>query len=182
MGRKAYTKAQKVEAFLKRNQGARAGEIPKATGVDISYVYVVKSNSKKLKAGDVATKKAPKGQQLKDLLYKVTQGRGRPRKKVSLSATQAEAVKQVAPQVFQGVSGNQYKVMDFSVDNVNSPSHYKAGGIETIDFIEAKQLGYNLGNVVKYVSRAHYKGMKIEDLKKAEWYLKREIANMEKVK
>jgi hypothetical protein len=72
--------------------------------------------------------------------------------------------------------------MDFSVDNVNSPSHYKTGGIETIDFIEAKQLGYNLGNVVKYVSRAHYKGMKIEDLKKAEWYLKREFANMEKVK
>jgi hypothetical protein len=67
-------------------------------------------------------------------------------------------------------------------DNVNSPAHYKAGGIETIDFIEAKKLGYNLGNVVKYVSRADYKGRLVEDLKKAEWYLKREIANMEKVK
>ena len=65
-------------------------------------------------------------------------------------------------------------------DNVNSPAHYKAGGIETIDFIEAKKLGYNLGNVVKYVSRAEYKGKLIEDLRKAEWYLKREIANMEK--
>lgn len=65
-------------------------------------------------------------------------------------------------------------------DNVNSPTHYRAGGIETIDFIEAKKLGYNLGNVVKYVSRADYKGRLIEDLKKAEWYLKREIANMEK--
>jgi len=65
-------------------------------------------------------------------------------------------------------------------DSVNSPTHYKAGGIETIDFIEAKKLGYNLGNVVKYVSRAEYKGRLIEDLRKAEWYLKREIANMEK--
>ena len=64
--------------------------------------------------------------------------------------------------------------------NVNNPEHYKAGGIETIDFIEAKKLGYNLGNVVKYVSRAEYKGRLIEDLRKAEWYLKREIANMEK--
>jgi hypothetical protein len=67
-------------------------------------------------------------------------------------------------------------------DNVNSPNHYTTGGIETIDFIEAKKLGYNLGNVVKYVSRADYKGRLIEDLRKAEWYLKREIANMEKSK
>jgi len=66
-------------------------------------------------------------------------------------------------------------------DNVNSPAHYTTGGIETIDFIEAKNLGYNLGNVVKYVSRAHYKGRKIEDLKKAEWYLKREITALEKI-
>ena len=65
-------------------------------------------------------------------------------------------------------------------DNVNSPAHYKAGGIETIDFIEAKHLGYNLGNVVKYISRADYKGKNLEDLKKAEWYLKREITILEK--
>jgi len=62
------------------------------------------------------------------------------------------------------------------MDNVNSPSHYKDGGIETIDFIEAKQLGYNLGNVVKYVSRAGKKGDRLEDLKKAQWYLAREIS------
>jgi hypothetical protein len=65
-------------------------------------------------------------------------------------------------------------------DNVNSPAHYKAGGIETIDFIEAKELGYNLGNVIKYVSRADHKGKKLEDLKKAEWYLAREIKNLSK--
>lgn len=62
-------------------------------------------------------------------------------------------------------------------DNVNHPAHYKVGGIETIDFIEAKQLNYNLGNVVKYITRADHKGNNIEDLQKARWYLNREIAN-----
>ena len=62
------------------------------------------------------------------------------------------------------------------VDNVNSPAHYKQGGIETIDFIEAKELNYHLGNVVKYITRADYKGNRHEDLLKARWYLNREIA------
>ena len=48
------------------------------------------------------------------------------------------------------------------------------------DFIEAKNLGYNLGNVVKYVSRADLKGNKLEDLQKARWYLDRAIANISK--
>lgn len=60
-------------------------------------------------------------------------------------------------------------------DLVNHPPHYKTGGIETIDFIEAKDLNYRLGNVIKYVSRAEKKGNPIEDLKKARWYLDREI-------
>jgi len=63
-------------------------------------------------------------------------------------------------------------------DMVNHPPHYKAGGIETIDFIEAKGLGYHLGNVVKYVSRADHKGNKLEDLKKAQWYLSRAIEKL----
>jgi len=61
-------------------------------------------------------------------------------------------------------------------DLVNHPPHYKAGGIETIDFIEAKDLNYRLGNVIKYVSRAGRKNSDpVEDLKKARWYLDREI-------
>ena len=61
-------------------------------------------------------------------------------------------------------------------EDPTNPYHYKVGGIETIDFIEAKNLDYNLGNVIKYVSRAAFKGHKLEDLKKAVWYLEREIA------
>lgn len=62
-------------------------------------------------------------------------------------------------------------------DAVNHPPHYKIGGIETIDFIEAKGLDYNLGNVVKYVTRADHKGNKLQDLEKARWYLDRAISN-----
>jgi hypothetical protein len=61
-------------------------------------------------------------------------------------------------------------------DMVNHPAHYKAGGIETIDFIEAKGLNYRLGNVVKYITRADLKGDRLENLKKALWYLERELA------
>jgi hypothetical protein len=66
-----------------------------------------------------------------------------------------------------------------SQDPVNHPSHYMLGGIETIDFIEAKQLGYNLGNVVKYITRADHKGNQLQDLQKAQWYLAREIERVQ---
>jgi hypothetical protein len=65
---------------------------------------------------------------------------------------------------------------------VNHPPHY--GGAdnpyEAIKVIEAWGLGFNLGNTVKYISRAGKKGAALEDLKKARWYLDREIQNMEK--
>ena len=60
---------------------------------------------------------------------------------------------------------------------VDHPAHY--GGAdntyEAIKVIEAWELGFNLGNVIKYISRAGKKGSKLEDLKKAQWYLNREI-------
>jgi hypothetical protein len=65
---------------------------------------------------------------------------------------------------------------------VDHPAHY--GGAdntyEAIKVIEAWELGFNLGNAVKYVSRAGKKGDAIEDLEKAAWYLNREIANRKK--
>ena len=60
-------------------------------------------------------------------------------------------------------------------DPVNHPAHYKVGGMETIDFIEAKRLNYNMGNAVKYITRADHKGSRKQDLEKAIWYLKREL-------
>jgi len=64
-------------------------------------------------------------------------------------------------------------------DMVNHPPHYTVGGIEVIDFIEAKDLNYRLGQVIKYVSRAGKKGDALQDLQKARWYLNREIARVE---
>lgn len=66
-------------------------------------------------------------------------------------------------------------------DMVNHPEHYTDGGIETIDFIEAKKLPYHLGNAVKYVSRAGKKNPEktIEDLQKAVWYINRYISLLE---
>jgi hypothetical protein len=63
-------------------------------------------------------------------------------------------------------------------DLVNHPDHYKVGGIETIDFIEAKKLNYNMGNAVKYISRAEHKGNKRQDLEKAIWYINRELSKL----
>lgn len=62
-------------------------------------------------------------------------------------------------------------------DNVNHPSHYTSGKIEVIDFIEDQNLGFNTGNIVKYISRAGKKDpdKELEDLQKALWHLKREI-------
>lgn len=61
-------------------------------------------------------------------------------------------------------------------ETVNHPSYYTTGGIEAIDAIEAWGLGFNLGNVVKYIARAGRKTKDgLQDLQKAAWYLNREI-------
>lgn len=69
-------------------------------------------------------------------------------------------------------------------DNVNHPAHYTDGKIEVIDFIEDKKLNFHRANVIKYVTRAGKKdpAKEIEDLEKAEWYLRREIERLKKEK
>jgi len=64
---------------------------------------------------------------------------------------------------------------------VNHPKHYGGDDIyETIKVIDAWQLNFNLGNCIKYISRADKKDSTIQDLKKAKWYLEREISKLEK--
>lgn len=60
-------------------------------------------------------------------------------------------------------------------DAVNHPAHYNQGNIEVIEFIEDQNLEYHEGNAVKYVCRASHKGARIQDLKKAIWYLNRRV-------
>lgn len=73
--------------------------------------------------------------------------------------------------------------MTKSADNVNHPAHYGGAGnpYEAIKVIEAWGLGFSLGNTIKYIARAEHKGSTMEDLKKARWYLDREIARREAV-
>ena len=65
-------------------------------------------------------------------------------------------------------------------DVVNHPSHYTDGKIEVIDFIEQKNLNFHRGNAVKYIARAGKKdpAKEVEDLRKAVWYLNREIKRL----
>ena len=70
-------------------------------------------------------------------------------------------------------------------DLVNSPSHYASGSVECIDAIESSLTieafrGYLKGNIQKYLWRYEEKGNALQDLQKAEWYLKRLIASCEK--
>lgn len=64
---------------------------------------------------------------------------------------------------------------------VDHSAHYggKDNPYEAIKVIEAWVLGFHLGNAVRYISRAGKKGDALEDLRKARWYLDREIANRE---
>lgn len=86
-------------------------------------------------------------------------------------------VQAIAEEVVQTIEEQEVKTVELpkKEDVINHPSHYTRGKIEVIDFIEDQQLPYHLGNVIKYVARAGYKGDKLEDLKKARWYLDRYI-------
>jgi hypothetical protein len=68
-----------------------------------------------------------------------------------------------------------------TTEAINHPAHY--GGAdnpyEAIKVIEAWGLGFHLGNTVKYIARAGKKDPTLQDLKKARWYLDRQIATME---
>jgi len=73
------------------------------------------------------------------------------------------------------------KQYDAKPETVNHPAHY--GGdttYEAIKVIEAWELNFNTGNAVKYLSRAGKKGNAVEDLRKAAWYVNREIERLSK--
>ena len=70
------------------------------------------------------------------------------------------------------------------MEQVNHPEHYggKNNEYEAIKVIDAWDLGFSLGNTVKYISRAGKKGKnkELEDLRKAKWYLEHHIKQLEK--
>lgn len=95
----------------------------------------------------------------------------------NMAAKRKEAGVTLANMVAKTLEEPEVKTIELpkQEDVINHPSHYTRGKIEVIDFIEDQQLPYHLGNVIKYIARAGYKGDKLEDLKKARWYLDRYI-------
>lgn len=101
-----------------------------------------------------------------------------PKKKVNatlenMAAKRKEVDVTLSNMIAKTLGEPEVKVVEEDV--INHPSHYTRGKIEVIDFIEDQQLPYHLGNVIKYIARAGHKGDKLEDLKKARWYLDRYI-------
>jgi DNA-binding CsgD family transcriptional regulator len=137
---------------MNANPNVKAASIAEKFGLSKAYVYVLMSEARK-----------------KLNLNKQRRGKWKQKERMQ-SATRDEKI----------VNPGVYETVAVIPDAVNHPAHYKVGGIETIDFIEAKQLNYNLGNVVKYLTRADHKGNALEDLNKARWYLNREIAKLTK--
>lgn len=112
-----------------------------------------------------------------------------PKQKALPKDNQSKKVNEIVPVISKKETTESYITSDsvkdlyvttdvnpMSISNmVDHPSHYNKGNIEVIDFIEDQQLPFHLGNVVKYIARAGSKGDKLEDLKKARWYLDRYI-------
>ena len=146
------TTSAKIRRYLAK--GKSADYIAKTLGVSKNYVWTVVWKERK-KADE----------RLSPLNKAAKRKRGRPKKVV-----EQKWVELTYP-------GEAFIPNSVPADPVNHPPHYKAGGIEVIDFIEAKDLNFRLGNVVKYVSRAGKKldSNPVQDLEKALFYLKREI-------
>lgn len=188
---KAKTKAQQIREYVAAHPNATPRQVAEAMGVNRQYVYTViyKVKAKALRLPKKVHRKvqsnAPKklgrprkvteaSENLKKLVEEYKQAKAAKKENwqtLDLSTSNVSALKGVSHIV--PLQGELF-------DAVNHPAHYKIGGIETIDFIEAKKLNYNIGNVVKYLTRADYKGNRKQDLEKALWYLTREIDSLKK--
>ena len=155
----------RVRAYQAKHPTASAKQVAEACGTNAAYVYVIRTKNPKWETVSVGTSnEAMPFKEEAIRIFELTKGRQRIHPKTG-------------KMLMQGMPMMEDKVTieEPQADNVNQPAHYKVGGIETIDFIEAKQLNYHLGNVVKYIARADNKGNRKEDLLKAQWYLGREI-------
>jgi hypothetical protein len=162
MTKRKLTTIEKVRRYYEKFPDAKHAEVSSALGIDIKYLYVIKNKLKT--TGRLPTIPA----------VPLTTLTTRESISTMLEPTYRGKILMQAPERMMEVSKKVFKV-SATPDSINHPAHYTAGGIETIDFIEAKKLNYNLGNVIKYLTRADYKGNKLEDLRKAQWYLTREI-------
>lgn len=86
-----------------------------------------------------------------------------------------DAVKNTCEEFEKNAKKAGWSCVHPSKEMVDHPSHYQGKRFEVIDIIEDYDLGFNLGNAIKYILRAGHKDEYTQDLKKAIWYLEREI-------
>jgi hypothetical protein len=163
------SKAQEIRNYVAVNPNAKPKDIAKAIGVGVSYVYTVMWTAKK--------KAAKKRITITATQVALAKKAGVPLVEYAKSLIEAKNKTPVLKPT-KPYTPMQVEMFEPASDPVNHPAHYKVGGIETIDFIEAKKLNYNIGNVVKYLTRADHKGNRKQDLEKALWYLTREINSL----
>ena len=164
--RKLQPEARRIRAYMKKHPAAKPKDVAAVLRVKIANVYYVRKTMRSKDVVDLSAAGSPLAKyvvQPNPRLIPSSSTDTTPRYKARMQGSGD------VPQVTHYEFGNS------NVDFVNHPPHYTTGGIETIDFIEAKKLNYNLGNVVKYITRADHKGNRAEDLRKAKWYLEREI-------
>ena len=161
------TKSAQIRNYVAKHPKAKSADVAKAIGVTTAYVATVMWTAKK---------KAKVAKKAKAMSKPNWNSIGVFSSDKSLGQLAYEAG--VARAKLRMEGDRQIEMFEPKADPVNNPAHYTVGGIETIDFIEAKKLGYNLGNVIKYLTRADHKGNKLEDLRKAQWYLTREINSL----
>jgi hypothetical protein len=173
---KSKTQAYRIRRYEHSHPGATAKEIAKALGVTEAYVYVVRSKERKSikKEAAQAKKEATHGRAAWQTVAVMSSPEPLPKPTSNKGYTHVWVDPKKMGERAQAELSRQLG----ADDPVNHPAHYKVGGIETIDFIEAKGLNYNTGNAVKYITRADYKGNRKQDLEKAVWYLNREISRI----
>ena len=172
----AQNKAAQIREYVSANPKATPAEIGKAVGSSKQYVYIVQSKEKAKVAKKAKAAKKTKPAHKPNWKQMGFFSSDTPVVKDAITDTYKDRMMELA---YAATTGRAKLRMEGDRgDAVNHPAHYKVGGIETIDFIEAKKLNYRLGNVVKYLTRADHKGNKIEDLRKAQWYLEREIESL----
>lgn len=100
----------------------------------------------------------------------------------SLGKRRYRSIQQCEDQIKEEVNQMKQQIDKMYKEQVNHPDHYNSGSIEAIEVIEDWDLGFHLGNVVKYISRAGKKDQttEIQDLKKAAWYLNAKVKLLEK--
>jgi hypothetical protein len=181
------TKAAKILALTEK--GGSVKDIAKAVKCDDAYVYYVRWMNKNKKKKPSKIVEAVKQTQADLKLPRIKRDekaeawkKKNPWFGVDENKT-AYALKLHEKLVKEGIdprSDAYYTRINKEIkllDTVNQPPHYTDGGVDTLTYIEAKDLNYRLGNVVKYISRCGKKlnSDPLQDLMKARFYLQREI-------